>query len=91
MQRFLKKLDFRPLVLPFLSMVDRRKNLHRLAVEQPPKEPFPFLRNYIPYASIVEQMGVRREPLPVFAPHSPAAEAFDLLWQEIKARISAGA
>jgi len=71
-------------VLPFLSMVDRRKNLHRNALRQPIPGPFPFLKNFIPYASLIEQMGVRREPLPAYAPGSAAAGAFGMLWDEIK-------
>ena len=84
MHRFLHKLDTQPIVLPFLSMVDRRKNLHRYAIENPIQKPFRFMQNYIPYSSLIEQMGVRREPLPVFAPSSSAAGAFSVLWSEIK-------
>jgi len=87
MHHFLRKSKAQPLVLPFLSMVDRRKNLHRYAIENPVMKPFPFMQNYIPYSSLVEQMGVRREPIPAFAPSSPASGAFSVLWREIKMRV----
>ena len=38
----------------------------------------------IPAASAVEQMAVRRAPLMVFAPRSPAAVAFGQLWDELE-------
>lgn len=87
MDYFLKKMGAQPLVLPFFSMVDRRKSLHRDAVEHRLMEPFPFLLNYVPYSSFVEQMGVRREPLPAFLPGSSAAGAFSTLWAEIKTHL----
>jgi hypothetical protein len=68
-------------------MVDRRKTLHRNAIENPIRKPFQFMQNYIPYSSLIEQMGVRREPLPAFAPASHAAGSFGVLWNEIKTRV----
>ena len=46
-----------------------------------------FLATAIPNASIVEQMGVERAPLAVYAPTSPAAAAFANLWAEIAERL----
>lgn len=53
-----------PPVLPVLSMVDRRKALHREVVAAHPDWPA------IPMASMVEQMGTRQAPLAEFAPRS---------------------
>jgi chromosome partitioning protein len=80
-----------PRLLPFLSMVDLRKALHRdigssLAAERPE-----FLKARIPYASTVEQMGVRRAALGAFAPRSRAALAFRELWGEIEGSLGAPA
>ena len=71
-------------LLPFFSMQDRRKNMHRVMVNHPPRELGQFLKQVIPYASVVEQMGTRRAPLGAFAPASPAAAAFRGLWAELK-------
>jgi cellulose biosynthesis protein BcsQ len=72
-------------VLPFYSMLDARKSLQRRIVEATAKTPG-FLAARIPYASLVEQMGERRAPLPAYAPSSPASRAFDALWREVEAR-----
>ncbi len=74
-------------LLPFFSMVDRRKNLHRLIVERPPKKLSMMLDSYIPFASEVEKMGVRRAPLATYAGHSRAAAAFEQLWDEVKSNL----
>ena len=47
----------------FFSMVDRRKVLHRRACEWSVAHHELFLSGQIPYASVVEQMAVRRLPL----------------------------
>lgn len=71
-------------VYPFLSMVDRRKNLHRSLSEDLSGSGIPSLKTAIPYSSQVEQMGIRRAPVPVFAPSSSAARALSSLWREVR-------
>ncbi len=72
-------------VLPFYSMLDARKSLQRRICEATAATPG-FLTTRIPYASLVEQMGERRAPLPAYAPASPASRAFAALWREIEER-----
>lgn len=74
-------------LIPLFSMVDRRKSIHRLIVNNPPKTPDPVLANWIPYASDVEKMGIHRQPIGSFAPHSIAALAYEAVWAELKARM----
>lgn len=74
-------------ILPFYSMVDARKNLHRVLVEHPPADMRNGLVASIPYASEVEQMGTRRAPVEVFAHSSRAGEAYRALWEELKGRM----
>lgn len=71
-------------VRPFLSMVDRRKNLHRQFSAEENGCSLLFLDTAIPYASQVEQMGIHRSPVAEFAPASPAARAFGDLWSEVR-------
>jgi chromosome partitioning protein len=71
----------------FFNLVDRRKILHRRAAEWSMENPEVFLRGYIPYASVVEHMAVRRLPLVEFAPHEPATAAFAEIWAELQARL----
>jgi cellulose biosynthesis protein BcsQ len=74
-------------VLPFYSMVDARKSLQRRICEATAGNAR-FLSSRIPYASLVEQMGERRAPLPAFAPTSAPARAFEHLWREVETRLA---
>ena len=71
----------------FFSMVDRRKALHRCASDWIANDPEVFMNTEIPYASVVEQMTVRRMPLGAFAPRDPATSSFALLWAELQTRV----
>jgi len=77
----------RLVTLPFLSMVDRRKRLHREIAEASTDPGEGFLRAAIPSASIVERMGVRRRPVVESAPRSEAARSFAALWGEVRERV----
>ena len=78
--KVLKKLS----ILPFFSMVDKRKNMHKLICEKPPKMDAKFLESYIPYASDVERMGVERRPILSYAGSGKSAQCYLALWKEIK-------
>jgi chromosome partitioning protein len=75
-----------PAVLAYLSMVDRRRKLHRELADSLPAERPDLARAAIPVSSAVEQMGVRRAPVVAWSPHSPAGQAFTDLWQEVATR-----
>lgn len=73
---------------PFYSMADRRRQLHRELLEQPPRAMARGFRAVIPYASMVERMGERRAPMAAFAPsEDPALLAYAELWLELKATL----
>ena len=74
----------KPTLRGFFSMVDRRRKLHKEILAALPAERDQVSTVAIPSASAVEQMAVRRAPLMVFAPRSPAALAFQQLWDEIE-------
>lgn len=81
---FLRKEEIEILkVLPFFSMVDRRRLLHRTVIENPPFKEKLMLQSWVPYASEVEKMGEHREPLLVYASHCPSAIAYQALWDEV--------
>jgi len=73
-------------LMPFFSMVDRRKRLHQELVQELPQIYPEFLATQIPYASEVERMGLHRMPLVIYAPSNLAAKAYLALWEEVKAR-----
>jgi chromosome partitioning protein len=72
----------KPVLRGYFSMLDRRRKLHRDILTELPAERKQMNTVAIPAASAVEQMAVRRAPLPEFAPRSPAAVAFQQLWDE---------
>jgi len=74
-------------MLPFFTMVDARKTLHMRIVEELPTRITFMLINHIPYASEIEQMGVRRAPVGRYAAQSRSAKAYEALWDEIKVRL----
>jgi cellulose biosynthesis protein BcsQ len=76
----------RPEVLAFFSMVDRRKRLHRDIVARLTAERADVAAAVIPAMTLVEQMAVRRAPVPAFAPRSAAAEHYRQLWAELRGR-----
>lgn len=75
-------------LLPFFSMVDRRKRMHRDIVDRFPDEHPEALTVHVPYASVVERMGTERAPLGAFAPRSAAAAAYESLWGDVARRLS---
>lgn len=68
----------------FFSMVDARKKLHRQIMTSLSARFAGILQSPIPYLSQIEQMGIYREPVPVFAPRSRATRAYQALWAEIQ-------
>ncbi len=73
-------------IVAFLSMVDRRRRLHRDTCDAVVSEGG-VLRTRIPYVSDVEQMSVRRAPLVAFRRASAASAAFESLWAEVRGLI----
>jgi len=86
--RLVEHVGHRVKVAAFLSMVDRRKALHRDISKWAMQYPELFLSAQVPYASVVEQMCVRRMPLALAAPQDAATTAFDTLWSDLGARLA---
>jgi len=74
-------------LLPFFSMVDRRKSLHHEVITST-RVDFPaLLATEVPYSSEIERMTQRRAPLPAFSPRSAAGQIYAALWSEVEARL----
>ena len=73
--------------LPFFSMVDSRKRMHRDVMENFVTHRDEMLRTVVPLAADVERMAQFRAPLEEFAPRGGAAVAFRELWKEIRERL----
>lgn len=84
---FLADWPRRPDVMPYISMIDRRRKLQReVAAELRERWPA-LLAAELPNASVVERMGTTRAPVSVFADGSPASIAFAHLWSDIADRL----
>ena len=75
------------LLLPFFSMVDRRKSLHREVIDSTRLRHPQMLATEVPYSSDIERMTVRRAPLSSYAPGSAAGLTYASLWAEIDSRL----
>lgn len=80
-------LDRGPQLLPFFSMVDRRRRVHRTVVETLREERDDVLDALIPLSAEVERMGVERAPLTASARRGRAVQAYRELWEEIRGRL----
>jgi chromosome partitioning protein len=79
----------KPRLLAFLSMVDRRKAIHRDAVITMPQA-VPSLTNIVvPGTVLIERMGTERRPVGDYAPNTPASLAFSELWVRIQSIVKA--
>jgi hypothetical protein len=78
-------------LLPFFSMVDRRRSLHQELVASLRAE-FPgMLTTEVSYRADIERMAVRRMPLAAGGSTSAAAQTYTQLWLEIVQRTAAAA
>ena len=73
-------------LLPFFSMVDRRRSLHLQLMDSARAEFPAILATEVPYRSEIERMTVRRAPLGAGAGTSEAALIYRQLWLEIMQR-----
>jgi cellulose biosynthesis protein BcsQ len=78
-------------LLPFFSMVDRRRAMHQELIEAGRKEYPQMLRTEVPYSSDIERMSLRRAPIASYSPRSAVAEVYRDLWAEIERRLADGA
>ncbi len=70
-------------VLPFFSMVDTKRALHTDTIDRLRADRPEILAARIPLAAEVERMGLRRMPLPAYAPSHAASGAYRALWDEV--------
>jgi cellulose biosynthesis protein BcsQ len=77
-----------PQVLAFLSMVDRRKRLHRDLTDSLRATHPEVLETAIPTSAEIERMGLRRDVVASFAPRGRAAAAYEGLWADVVRRLS---
>lgn len=74
-------------LLPFFSMVDRRRSLHRDSVAAIRGRFSQMLETEVPYLSDIERVSLRRAPLPAYAPRNVGSQVYRSLWAEIDTRL----
>lgn len=75
-------------LLPFFSMVQKSKNLHKETRDKLHNKYKKILKQSIPFSTDIEKMGVYRAPVLTYAGSSPAAKAYEDLWREIQGKVT---
>jgi len=78
-------------LLPFFSMVDRRRSMHEDIIAHTRKQVRTLLSTEVPYSSVIERMTLRRAPLPSYSPRSEMGLVYRTLWKEIADRVGLSA
>jgi len=74
-------------LVPFFSMVEKRKRIHRETMEVFYAREPSVCSSIIPSMSDIERMGVTRRPVAYFRIHSTAGKCYRALWSEPKTRL----
>jgi cellulose biosynthesis protein BcsQ len=72
-------------VLPFFSLVERRKRIHRETMEIFSARESRVCRAAIPSLSEIERMALTRRPIAFYRPKSEAGRSYAALWAEVRA------
>ena len=78
----------KPRILPFFSMVDSRKRMHRDEMERIRGRWPGVLETAIPASAEIERMGVERDVVASYAPNGRQALAYRMLWDEVQRRLA---
>ena len=85
LQQFFKDRDLPARrIVPFLSMVERRKRMHTDTMDRLRKSNKRLLESTIPFSADIEKMGGFRAPVGEFTKSRPAFIAYRSLWTEIR-------
>jgi len=80
---FIKENELETKLTCYFSMADLRKTLHNETLDTYYRNK-DFLKNYIPYLSDVEKMGIHNAPVMEFANSGYAAQCYRDVWKELQ-------
>lgn len=81
---FFKTYDYpKSRLMPFFSMVQTQKALHKKTMQSMRARYRRFLTSYIPFSVDVEMMGEHQSPIDTYARSRPANKAYFALWKEM--------
>ncbi len=85
---FFRKNNFsKKRIVPFFTMVQAQKSLHKSTMKSMKNRYTRFLKTQVPFSADIENMGEYRTPVGVFAKHRPANKAYLSLWKEMEKQI----
>lgn len=73
-----------PRVLPFFSIADPAKDLHRAIMQSAPGPGLAILETVIPETAAIEGMGLQRMPITASAGDEVAVASYRALWREVR-------
>jgi chromosome partitioning protein len=73
-------------LIPFFSMVQMSKKLHKETMEELSKKYKNFLKAYVPFSTDIERMGVHRAPVMTYAVKGAVADAYLEIWRAVEER-----
>ncbi|PIE35018.1 cobyrinic acid a,c-diamide synthase [candidate division KSB3 bacterium] len=71
-------------IVPFFSMVQRSKKLHKETIKRMRKQYKRFLETEIPFSTDIEKMGIHRAPVMTYARSCAGTKAYTALWNELQ-------
>ena len=74
-------------LLPFFSMVQKNKKLHKGTMIKLEKKYSNFLAQSIPFSTDIEKMGIHRAPVLTYAGSCPAAKAYEDVWRALQDKV----
>ena len=74
-------------IVPFFTMVQSQKSLHKNTMQNMKNRYERFLETTIPFSIDIESMGEHRAPVALFAKQRPANKAYQGLWKEMQKKI----
>lgn len=74
-------------IVPFLSMMQRQKQMHKDAALRLKKQYKRLLKSKIPFSADIEKMGEHRAPVGEFAKNRPAFVNYRNLWSEVNTSL----
>jgi len=74
-------------LIPFFSMVQMSKNLHKETMLTLRKKYKNLLKTYIPFSTDIERMGVHRAPVMTYADKGAVAKAYIEIWHDIEKKM----
>lgn len=74
-------------LLPFFSMVQMSKNLHKDTMLMLRKKYKNLLKSYVPFSTDIERMGVHRAPVMTYAGKGAAVNSYTKIWKDIEVKL----